>query len=63
MSLTNIVYTPVDTGLAKIRLNVENPKVRFFYLLAGKTLQLGWGCDVCPDESIRTGSVQLFGPD
>ena len=36
MSLTNIVYTPVDTGTAKISLNVENPKVKVFYLLAGK---------------------------
>lgn len=35
MSLTNIVYTPVDTGSAKISPNVENAKVRDFYLLAG----------------------------
>ena len=36
MSLTNIVYTPVDTGTAKISFNVENAKVMVFYLLAGK---------------------------
>ena len=36
MSLTNIVYTPVDTGTAKISSNVENAKVKIFYLLAGK---------------------------
>lgn len=35
MSLTNIVYTPVDTGTAKISLNVENAKVSHFYLLTG----------------------------
>ena len=38
MSLTNIVYTPVDTGTAKVSLNVENTKVRDFYLLAGYDL-------------------------
>lgn len=36
MSLTNIVYTPVDTGTAKVSLNVENTKVKGFYLLAGQ---------------------------
>ena len=30
MSLTNIVYTPVDTGTAKISLNMENAKGRFY---------------------------------
>ena len=35
MSLTNIVYTPVDTGTAKVSLNVENTKVKDFYLLGG----------------------------
>ena len=35
MSLTNIVYTPVDTGTAKVRLKGEKAKGRFFYLLAG----------------------------
>ena len=36
MSLTNIVYTPVDTGTAKISFNVESAKVKLFYLLTGK---------------------------
>ena len=45
MSLTNIVYTPVDTGTAKISLNVENPKVKVFYLLAGKLTPVKLGCD------------------
>jgi len=36
MSLTNIVYTPVDTGTAKIRLNGEKANLEDFYLLAGK---------------------------
>jgi hypothetical protein len=35
MSLTNIVYTPVDTGTAKVSPNVENTKVKDFYLLGG----------------------------
>jgi hypothetical protein len=41
MSLTNIVYTPVDTGTAKVRLNVENTKVKNFYLLTGKGTPVG----------------------
>ena len=40
MSLTNIVYTPVDTGTAKVSPNVDNTKVKDFYLLTGKWLQL-----------------------
>ena len=36
MSLTNIVYTPVDTGTAKIRPKVENANLKDFYLLTGK---------------------------
>ena len=36
MSLTNIVYTPVDTGMAKVRKVWDNPNTSFFYLLAGK---------------------------
>ena len=36
MSLTNIVYTPVDTGTAKIRPKGENANWNVFYLLAGK---------------------------
>ena len=36
MSLTNIVYTPVDTGTAKISLKRENANLKDFYLLAGK---------------------------
>ena len=36
MSLTNIVYTPVDTGTAKVTLKAENTKVKDFYLLTGK---------------------------
>ena len=36
MSLTNIVYTPVDTGTAKVSPKVENTKVKDFYLLAGE---------------------------
>ena len=36
MSLTNIVYTPVDTGMAKIRPNGENANLKDFYLLTGK---------------------------
>ena len=41
MSLTNIVYTPVDTGTAKVSPNVENTKVKFFYLLAGTKMSHG----------------------
>jgi len=36
MSLTNIVYTPVDTGTAKISPKRENANLRDFYLLTGK---------------------------
>jgi len=36
MSLTNIVYTPVDTGRAKVRPKGQKAKGRFFYLLTGK---------------------------
>jgi hypothetical protein len=36
MSLTNIVYTPVDTGTAKIRPKVENANLKDFYLFTGK---------------------------
>jgi len=36
MSLTNIVYTPVDTGTAKISPKRENANLRDFYLLIGK---------------------------
>jgi len=36
MSLTNIVYTPVDTGTAKIRPKGENANLKDFYLLTGK---------------------------
>lgn len=36
MSLTNIVYTPVDTGKAKIRPKAENANLKDFYLLTGK---------------------------
>ena len=36
MSLTNIVYIPVDTGTAKISPKRENPNLSDFYLLTGK---------------------------
>ena len=54
MSLTNIVYTPVDTGTAKVSPNVENTKVKFFYLLTGKR---------APIELKLRRSVQGSGPD
>jgi hypothetical protein len=41
MSLTNIVYTPVDTGTAKVSPNVDNTKVKDFYLLTGKEASIG----------------------
>jgi hypothetical protein len=41
MSLTNIVYTPVDTGTAKIRPKGENPNSKDFYLLTGKSALIG----------------------
>jgi hypothetical protein len=52
MSLTNIVYTPVDTGIAKISMDQENANLGDFYLLTGKrssdwaavaTLRWGFG--------------------
>ena len=42
MSLTNIVYTPVDTGTAKIRPKGENANLNDFYLLTGKIPLLGF---------------------
>jgi hypothetical protein len=41
MSLTNIVYTPVDTGTAKIRPKGQNANLSDFYLLAGKLTPVG----------------------
>jgi len=41
MSLTNIVYTPVDTGTAKIRPKGENANLKDFYLLTGKLTPIG----------------------
>ena len=41
MSLTNIVYTPVDTGTAKIRPKGQNANLRDFYLLTGKLTPVG----------------------
>jgi hypothetical protein len=41
MSLTNIVYTPVDTGTAKISLKLENANLKDFYLLTGKLTPVG----------------------
>ena len=43
MSLTNIVYTPVDTGTAKVSPRVEKTKVADFYLLAGQINVAGPG--------------------
>jgi len=50
MSLTNIVYTPVDTGTAKVSPNVENTKVKFFYLLTGK-----WNSGWADVATLRSG--------
>ena len=36
MSLTNIVYTPVDTGMANVSKEWDNPNLKDFYLLTGK---------------------------
>jgi adenine specific DNA methylase Mod len=41
MSLTILFQTPVDTGMAKIRLKVENANKKDFYLLAGKLTPVG----------------------
>jgi hypothetical protein len=54
MSLTNIVYTPVDTGTAKVSPNVENTKVKIFYLLAGK---------LTPVKLWLRRSIQVLTPD
>jgi hypothetical protein len=41
MSLTILFQTPVDTGTAKLSLNVENTKVKYFYLLTGNWAMIG----------------------
>ena len=41
MSLTNIVYTPVDTGMANLSKESDNPNLRDFYLLTGKSTPIG----------------------
>ncbi len=41
MSLTNIVYTPVDTGMANVSKEWDNPNLKVFYLLTGKCALIG----------------------
>jgi hypothetical protein len=41
MSLTNIVYTPVDTGLAKVSKEPDNPNSKNLYFLAGNQAHIG----------------------
>jgi len=59
MSLTNIVYTPVDTGTAKLSPNVENTKVKYFLFVDRQLdLRLSCSCDAPfrvpnPDQLIR----------
>ena len=36
MSLTNIVYTPVDTGTTNVSKEWDNANLKDFYLLTGK---------------------------
>ena len=45
MSLTNIVYTPVDTGRANVSKEWDNANLKDFYLLTGKVIGLGLLCD------------------
>ena len=40
MSLTNIVYTPVDTGTANVSKEWDNPNLKDFYLLTGRLARL-----------------------
>ena len=51
MSLTNIVYTPVDTGMAKVSKEWDNPNSKNFYLLAGK---------ICLYKVVETGHAPLY---
>ena len=41
MSLTNIVYTPVDTGRANVSKEWDNANLKDFYLLTGKVNWVG----------------------
>ena len=63
MSLTNIVYTPVDTGTAKVSPNVENTKVKDFYLLAGEKGSFKYSRDrTCPVSNKKLIEFYI-GPD
>ena len=58
MSLTNIVYTPVDTGTAKIRPKVENANLKDFYLLTGKLTPI----KLKLRRSVRGSVILIIGP-
>ena len=45
MSLTNIVYTPVDTGRANVSKDRDNANWKDYYLLTGKIPLLGFGAN------------------
>jgi len=60
MSLTNIVYTPVDTGTAKIRPKGENANLKDFYLLTGKLTPIGLRLRRSIRGSVRCASLHLI---
>ena len=57
MSLTNIVYTPVDTGMANVSKEWDNANLKDFYLLTGKSISCLAPLQVYPErvEGLHSG--------